>query len=53
MTNMEWYTRRGYRLIKTVVNFYEEASDAENLDVRTVFMKRDLNGDVGESHVMV
>lgn len=44
MTNQEWYSRRGYQLIKTVANFYlnSPAPDGSVRESRTVFMRRDI-----------
>lgn len=43
MTNQEWYTRRGYFLIKTVPNFYVSPDpQGTTRDLRTVFMRRDI-----------
>lgn len=44
MTNQEWYSRRGYQLIKTVPNFYlnSPAPDGSVRESRTVFMKRNV-----------
>lgn len=44
MCSQDWYERRGYRLIKTVANFYRPPGRGSGLpDARTVFMKRDLS----------
>ncbi|CAG7960827.1 unnamed protein product [Penicillium olsonii] len=42
-TNQEWYARRGYRLIKTIQNFYRHADKNGRVwDIRTVFMRKDI-----------
>ncbi|KAJ5774044.1 hypothetical protein N7457_008940 [Penicillium paradoxum] len=47
-TNQEWYNRRGYRLIKTLQNFYRVSDrNGKMWDMRTVFMRKDLAGDEG------
>ncbi|KAJ5591841.1 uncharacterized protein N7459_002210 [Penicillium hispanicum] len=44
VTNEEWYSRRGYRLIKTVQNYYPVADeDSEARGTRAVFMRRDIS----------
>ncbi|KAH7035955.1 uncharacterized protein B0I36DRAFT_286541 [Microdochium trichocladiopsis] len=45
VTNQEWYSRRGYQLIKTVVNHYHRELTAilgPGHESSTVFMKRDV-----------
>lgn len=45
-TNEEWYSRRGYRLIKTVQNYYEVADKYGKIwDIKTVFMRKDIAGE--------
>jgi GNAT superfamily N-acetyltransferase len=42
-TNEEWYSRRGYRLIKTVQNYYRVADkNGKVWDTKTVFMRKDI-----------
>ncbi|KAJ5748821.1 uncharacterized protein N7511_010517 [Penicillium nucicola] len=42
-TNEEWYSRRGYRLVKTVQNFYRVADKNGKIwDIKTVFMRKDI-----------
>lgn len=42
MATEEWYSRRGYRVIKLVPDFYrKEHKDAPG-EMRTAFMRKDL-----------
>ncbi|KAJ5694938.1 hypothetical protein N7455_002159 [Penicillium solitum] len=42
-TNQEWYDRRGYRLIKTVKDYYRDPDrNGKVWDTRTVFMRKDI-----------
>ncbi|KAJ5960483.1 uncharacterized protein N7479_007633 [Penicillium vulpinum] len=42
-TNEEWYARRGYRLIKTVQNYYQVLDKNGKIwDTKTVFMRKDI-----------
>ncbi|KAJ5616240.1 hypothetical protein N7537_001354 [Penicillium hordei] len=42
-TNEEWYDRRGYRLIKTVKDYYRDPDrNGKVWDTRTVFMRKDI-----------
>ena len=41
MANEEWYSRRGYRVVKTVPDFYTEY-DTKRWSIKTVFMRLDL-----------
>jgi GNAT superfamily N-acetyltransferase len=42
-TNEEWYSRRGYRLIKTMQNYYRVADkNGKVWDTKTVFMRKDI-----------
>ncbi|CAI7664206.1 uncharacterized protein N7487_005021 [Penicillium crustosum] len=42
-TNEEWYARRGYRLIKTVRDYYRDPDrNGKVWDTRTVFMRKDI-----------
>ncbi|KAJ5236744.1 hypothetical protein N7489_006835 [Penicillium chrysogenum] len=44
-TNEEWYARRGYRLIKTVQNYYHVGDkNGKVWDTKTVFMRKDIAG---------
>ncbi|KAJ5294150.1 hypothetical protein N7508_008971 [Penicillium antarcticum] len=44
-TNEDWYSRRGYRLIKTVQNYYRvEDKNGKVWDTKTVFMRKDIAG---------
>ncbi|KAJ6015400.1 hypothetical protein N7540_009991 [Penicillium herquei] len=41
--NEVWYSRRGYRLIKTVLNFYNITDkNGKYWDTKTVFMRKDI-----------
>lgn len=45
VTNQEWYTRRGYSLVKTVPNYYKRQMDAmlgPGHESSAVFMRRDV-----------
>lgn len=43
VTNQEWYARRGYRLAKTVQNYYQVPDKRGNIwDTKTVFMRKDI-----------
>ncbi|KAH6976724.1 hypothetical protein EDB80DRAFT_303023 [Ilyonectria destructans] len=43
MSNEEWYARRGYRVVKTVQNFYTNVDKSgKSWDTRAVFMQKDL-----------
>ncbi|KAJ5861428.1 uncharacterized protein N7529_008738 [Penicillium soppii] len=45
-TNEEWYTRRGYQVIKTVQNYYGVADrNGKVWDTKTVFMRKDIAGE--------
>jgi hypothetical protein len=42
-TNEEWYSRRGYRLIKTMQNYYRVTDkNGKVWDTKTVFMRKDI-----------
>ena len=44
--NQEWYARRGYRLIKTAQDYYQDPDkNGKVWDTRTVFMRKDIAGD--------
>lgn len=43
VTNQDWYTRRGYQLIKTVPDYYHTPDRAGKIrGVRAVFMRKDV-----------
>ncbi|KAJ5610693.1 Acyl-CoA N-acyltransferase [Penicillium lagena] len=43
VTNQEWYARRGYRLAKTVQNYYQVPDKTGKIwDTKTVFMRKDI-----------
>ncbi|SPO04643.1 uncharacterized protein DNG_07328 [Cephalotrichum gorgonifer] len=43
MANEEWYCRRGYRVVKTVQDFYIHTGAAKtDWDIKTVFMRKDI-----------
>ncbi|PLN76125.1 hypothetical protein BDW42DRAFT_26847 [Aspergillus taichungensis] len=43
VTNEEWYSRRGFKLIKTVENYYKVADrNGKVWATRTVFMRKDI-----------
>lgn len=43
VSNHDWYTRRGYQVIRTVQNHYGIVdADGKLRNVNTVFMRRDI-----------
>ncbi len=43
MANQDWYARRGYRLVATIENFYDEVDlEGKKWNMRAVVMRRDL-----------